>query len=59
MTIHRDRKIDGLGVRGVLHGLDALLDRLKSRSEHGGGQLGYALAIADGGFDPLLDQPLL
>jgi hypothetical protein len=46
-------------VRSVLHGFDALLDRLKSRSEHGCGQLGYALAIADGGFDPLLDQPLL
>ena len=45
MTIQRDRKIDGLGVRSVLHGLDALLDRLKSRSEHGCGQLGYALAI--------------
>jgi hypothetical protein len=59
MTIHQDRKIDGLGVRGVLHGLDALLDRLKSCGEHGCGQLGYALAIADGGFDPLLDQPLL
>jgi hypothetical protein len=59
VTIQRDRKIDGLGVRGVLHGLDALLDRLKSCGEHGCGQLGYALAIADGGFDPLLDQPLL
>ena len=59
MTIQRDRKIDGLGVRGVLHGLDALLDRLKCRSEHGCGQLGNALAIADSGFDPFLDQPLL
>ena len=59
MTIHRGRKIDGLGVRGVLHGLDALLDRLKSCSEHGCGQLGYALAIVHSGFDPLLDQPLL
>src|SRR5690349_19381080 len=48
-----------LGARGVLHGLDALLDRLKSRSEHGSGQLGYALAIADSGFDPFLDKPLL
>jgi hypothetical protein len=46
-------------VRGVLHGLDALLDRLKSRREHSGGQLGYALAISDSGFDPFLDQPLL
>jgi hypothetical protein len=51
--------LERLGVRGVLHGLDALLDRLKSCGEHGCGQLGYALAIADGGFDPLLDQPLL
>jgi hypothetical protein len=59
MTIQRDLKIDGLGVRGPLHGLDALLDRLKSGSEHGCGQLGYALAIADSGFDPFLDQPLL
>jgi hypothetical protein len=59
MTIHQDRKIDGLGVCGVLHGLDALLDRLKSRGEHGGGQLAYALAIVDSGFDPFLDQPLL
>ena len=48
-----------LGVRGVLHGPDALLDRLKSCSEHGGGQVGYALAIAESGFDPFLDQPLL
>src|ERR1700722_18292202 len=48
-----------LGVRGVLHSLDALLDRLESRSEHGCGQLRYALAIADSGFDPFLDQPLL
>jgi hypothetical protein len=30
VTIQRDRKIDRLGVRGVLHSLDALLDRLKS-----------------------------
>ena len=58
MTIHRDRKIDGLGVRGVLHGLDALLDRLKSCSEHGCGQLGYALAIADGGFEPTMPSRL-
>ena len=48
-----------LGVRGVLHSLDALLDRLESRSEHGGSQLGYASAVADSGFDPFLDQPLL
>jgi hypothetical protein len=26
VTIQRDRKIDRLGVRGVLHSLDALLD---------------------------------
>jgi len=44
-----------LGVRGVLHSPDALHDRLESRREHGGGQLGYALAIADSGFDPFLD----
>ena len=43
----------------VRRGRDALLDRLKSRSEHGSGQLGYALAIADGGLDSFLDQPLL
>jgi hypothetical protein len=59
VTIRRDWKNDGLGVRAVLHGLDALLDWLKSRSEHGGGQLGDALAIADSGFDPFLDQLLL
>ena len=59
MPIHRHQKIDGLGMRGVLHGHDALLDRLKSRSEHGCGQFGYALAIANSGFDPFLDQPLL
>ena len=59
MTTQRDWKNDGLRVRGVLHGLDALLDWLESRREHGGGQLGYALAVADSGFDPFLDQPLL
>ena len=59
MPIHQRQKIDGLGVRGVLHGHDALLHRLKSRSEHGCCQLDYALAIADSGFDPFLDQPLL
>ena len=48
-----------LGMRGVLHGLNALLDRLKSGREHGCGQLGYALAIAHSGFDSFLDQPLL
>jgi hypothetical protein len=55
----RGYKINGLRVRGVLHGLNALLDWLKCRSEHGCGQLGNALAIADSGFDPFLDQPLL
>jgi hypothetical protein len=48
-----------LGMCGVLNSLDAPLDRLKSGSEHGGGQVGYALAIADSGFDPFRDQPLL
>jgi hypothetical protein len=48
-----------LGPRGVLHRLDLLFHGLEGGSEHGCGQLGYALAIADGGFDPLLDQPLL
>jgi hypothetical protein len=35
------------------------LCRLKSGSEHGSGQLGYLLAVADSGFNPFLDQPLL
>jgi hypothetical protein len=55
----RRYKINGLRVRGVLHGLNALLDWLKCRSEHGSGQLGNALAIADSGFDTFLDQPLV
>src|SRR3984957_19420208 len=53
------RNEPSLGGRGVLHSLDALLDRLESRSEHDGGQLGYALAIPDSGFYAFLDQPLL
>ena len=59
MTTQRDRKIDGLGVRGVLHRLDAFHYRLESRSEHGGCQLGHAFGIVDSGFDPFLDQSLL
>jgi hypothetical protein len=39
--------------------LRLFLCRLKSGSEHGGGQLGYLLAVADSGFNPFLDQPLL
>jgi hypothetical protein len=44
-----------LGVRGVLHSPDALHDRLESRREHSGGQLGHAFGIVDSGFDPFLD----
>jgi hypothetical protein len=40
----RGYKINGLRVRGVLHGVNALLDWLKCRSEHGCGQLGNALS---------------
>jgi hypothetical protein len=54
-----EQRRTALGVRGVLHSPDALHDRLESRREHGGGQFGYALAIADSGFDAFLDQPPL
>ena len=56
---HLSRWRTALRMRGVPHGLKALLDRLKGRGEHGCGQLGYALAIAHSGFDSFLDQPLL
>jgi hypothetical protein len=51
-----DRKIDGLGMRDVMRGRNSLLNRLESRSEHGCGQLGYALTIADSGLDYFFDQ---
>ena len=50
---------DDLGLRGLLHRLDLPLHRLESGSEHGGGQLGYVLAVADSGLNAFLDQPLL
>ena len=49
----------GLGLRCPLHRLDLLFHWLESGSEHGGGQLGYVAAIADSGFNALLDEPLL
>ena len=55
----REQRRTALGVRGVLHGLDAFHYRLESRSENSGCQLGHAFAIVDSGFDPFLDQPLL
>src|SRR5271166_6501457 len=51
--------LPALGVCALLHRLDLLFYWLKSGGEHGSGQLGYVLAIADRGFDPFLDQPLL
>ena len=48
-----------LGVCGPLHRLDLLFHWLESGSEHSSGQLGYVVAIADSGFDALLDQLLL
>ena len=49
----------GLGPGGLLQRLDLLFHRLESGSEHGSGQLGNVLAIADSGFNPFFDQPLL
>src|SRR5208282_4170789 len=48
-----------LGPRGLLHRLDLFFHGLESGSEHGGRQLGDVLAIADSGFNPFFDQPLL
>ena len=45
-----------LDLRGLLRRLDLLFHRLESGGEHGSGQLGYLAAIADGGFDAVLDQ---
>jgi hypothetical protein len=42
------------GVRSVLDGLDVFHYRLESSSEHGCGQLDYALAIPDGVSTPSL-----
>ena len=50
---------DGLGLRGLLHRLDLLFHWLESGGEYSCGQLGYVLGIADGGFNPLFNQPLL
>src|SRR5271166_2700019 len=55
----RPEKYAGLGLRGLLHRLDLFFYRLESGSEHGSGQLGNVLAIADSGFNPFFDQPLL
>ena len=46
----------GLGLGGLP---ELLLYWLESGSENGGGQLGYVPAVADSGFNPFLDQPLL
>ena len=48
-----------LDLRGLLRRLDLLFHRLESGGEHGSGQLGYLAAIADSGFDAVLDQLLL
>src|ERR1700722_19035758 len=48
-----------LDVRGLVRRLDLLFHWLESGSEHGSGQLGYMAAIADSGFDAVLDQLLL
>jgi hypothetical protein len=48
-----------LDLRGLLRRLDLLFHGLESGSEHGSGQLGYVAAIADSGFDAVLDQLLL
>ena len=48
-----------LGLGGLLHRLDLLFHWLEGGSEHGGGQLGDVRAVADSGFNPSFDQPLL
>src|ERR1700691_1625584 len=48
-----------LDLRGLVRCLDLLFHWLESGSEHGCGQLGYVAAIADSGFDAVLDQLLL
>jgi len=58
-TRRQPRETPDLGVCGLLHRLDLLFDWLESGGEHSSGQLGYVVAIADGGFDALLDQLLL
>ena len=57
--LRRNAFLIGLGLGGLLYRLDLLFHWLEGGSEDGGGQLGNVPAIADSGFNPFLDQPLL